>query len=92
MHVPWLYILNAQLKDQPHILKIRVSEEKNSSSEGHACRIAYFGVNGNGFIDHGVAAPVSRARGVAATVAADFRHSRDGGIGCGSGSLHRPRA
>lgn len=45
LHLPWYYVLNAELPDGKHSLRIRISEEKNESSKGNACRIAHFFVN-----------------------------------------------
>lgn len=45
LHLPWYYLLNAELTEQNHLLKIRISEDKNLASKGNACRIAHFFVN-----------------------------------------------
>ena len=45
LHLPWYYVLNAELPDGKHRLRIRISEKKNESSKGNACRIAHFFVN-----------------------------------------------
>ena len=46
IHLPWYYTLAGDLSPGKHDLEIRVSEEKNAQSKGHACRIRYFYVNG----------------------------------------------
>jgi len=48
LHLPWLYVLAAELEDGPHELTLRVATEKNKRSKGHACRIVHFAVNGQG--------------------------------------------
>ncbi len=45
LHLPWYYTLGEGLKTGKHLLKIRLSEEKNNMSVGRACRIRYFYVN-----------------------------------------------
>lgn len=45
LHLPWYYTLAANLNSGHHKLQIRVSENKNPQSKGHACRIRYFYVN-----------------------------------------------
>jgi sialidase-1 len=45
LHLPWYILLGSDLKKSNHILKIRVSEQKNKSSKGNACRIVNFLVN-----------------------------------------------
>ena len=45
LHLPWLYVLTANLDDNKHTLKLRVISEKNKESQGHTCRIAKFTVN-----------------------------------------------
>ncbi|MDB5135901.1 MAG: Alpha/beta hydrolase family protein [Mucilaginibacter sp.] len=45
LHLPWYILLGSDLKNGSHILKIRISEQKNKSSKGNACRIVNFLVN-----------------------------------------------
>ncbi len=45
LHLPWYIILNDELKDKKHTLRIRISSQKNSKSKGTACRILHFLVN-----------------------------------------------
>jgi sialidase-1 len=45
LHLPWYLLLGSDLKPGKHILKIKISEQKNSSSKGNACRIVNFLVN-----------------------------------------------
>ncbi|WP_019028943.1 SGNH/GDSL hydrolase family protein [Colwellia piezophila] len=48
LHIPWLYILAAELKPGvKNKLYVRISNEKNSKSKGHACRIVHIAVNGS---------------------------------------------
>jgi sialidase-1 len=48
LHIPWLYVLAAELKpDERHKLTVRISEKKNSKSKGHACRVVHLAVNGD---------------------------------------------
>lgn len=45
LHLPWYIILDDELKDQKHTLKVKISKDKNPKSLGNACRILYFLVN-----------------------------------------------
>jgi sialidase-1 len=45
LHLPWFLILGDELKNGSHILRIRLSHDKNEASKGTACRIRYFLVN-----------------------------------------------
>jgi len=48
LHIPWLSILAAELKPEvDHKLTVRISNEKNSKSNGHACRVVHIAANGN---------------------------------------------
>ncbi len=47
LHLPKYYMLEAELQPGKHKLKVRITNEKNENSKGHACRIAHFFVNGN---------------------------------------------
>ncbi len=42
LHLPWYYTLATGLEEGKHVLRIRVSAEKNKQSTGNACRIRYF--------------------------------------------------
>ena len=42
LHLPWYLVLGADLKPGKHTLNLKVSNEKNASSKGTACRIVYF--------------------------------------------------
>jgi pimeloyl-ACP methyl ester carboxylesterase len=46
LHLPWAYILDAELNPGSHEITIRTTDKKNPKSLGHACRIVYFLVNG----------------------------------------------
>lgn len=46
IHLPWYIILEDELKDKQHRIRIRMSADKNEKSKGNACRILYFLVNG----------------------------------------------
>jgi len=45
LHLPIYHLLGDNLSNGSHILKIKISDKKNSSSKGHACRIVHFLVN-----------------------------------------------
>ena len=45
LHLPWYYVLEAELPSSKHILTIRIINEKNNESEGNACRIKHFFIN-----------------------------------------------
>jgi sialidase-1 len=45
LHLPWYIMLGSDLKKGNHILKIRISDQKNSASKGNACRIVNFLIN-----------------------------------------------
>jgi len=45
LHLPWYLLLGDDLKKANHILRIRISEQKNKASKGNACRIVNFLVN-----------------------------------------------
>ncbi|MCG8311334.1 MAG: SGNH/GDSL hydrolase family protein [Cytophagales bacterium] len=45
LHLPWYYVLEAELKHEKHSLKIRISENRNPASNDHACRIKHFFIN-----------------------------------------------
>jgi len=45
LHLPWYYVLASELKSGRHILRIRISEDKNPESKGNSCRIKHFFIN-----------------------------------------------
>lgn len=45
LHIPWVYMLAAELEPGTHRLTIKVSEQKNEKSKGYASRIQQFLVN-----------------------------------------------
>lgn len=45
LHLPWYYVLEAELPSSKHILTIRIIEQKNNESKGNACRIKHFFIN-----------------------------------------------
>jgi len=45
LYIPWVYMLNTELENKTHILKIRLSENKNKQSNGTECIIRNFVVN-----------------------------------------------
>jgi sialidase-1 len=47
IHLPWYLLLGSDLDKRSHILKIRISADKNKASKGNACRIVNFLVNKN---------------------------------------------
>ncbi len=46
LHIPWAHVLTAGLPPGKHRLDIRIAAEKNAASNGHACRIVHWLVNG----------------------------------------------
>lgn len=46
LHLPCYWLLAGDLKKGKHTLHIRISQQSNKNSKGHACRIARFLVNG----------------------------------------------
>lgn len=46
VHLPWYYTLAADLSPGRHLLEVRIAEKKDERSNGHACRIRHFFVNG----------------------------------------------
>jgi len=46
LHLPCYYLLSGNLKKGKHTLHIRISNQNNKNSKGHACRIVNFLVNG----------------------------------------------
>jgi sialidase-1 len=45
LHLPWAYILDAELDPGIHELTLRTTNKKNENSSGYACRIVHFLVN-----------------------------------------------
>lgn len=45
LYLPWYVVLDGELSSSKHQIKIRISENKNEKSIGHACRIVHFLVN-----------------------------------------------
>jgi len=45
LHLPWAYVLNAELGPGAHDLTLRTTDQKNEKSCGYACRIVHFLVN-----------------------------------------------
>jgi hypothetical protein len=45
LHLPWLIMLDDELKEGRHTLILRTSTDKNPASKGYACRIHQFAVN-----------------------------------------------
>lgn len=45
LHIPWYHVLADELSNSKHILRIKISQDKNEKSKGTACRIIHFLVN-----------------------------------------------
>ncbi len=45
LHLPWVYVLAAELPEGAHRLKLRIAESAHPQSTGHACRIVHFAVH-----------------------------------------------
>ena len=45
LHLPWSYVLDAELGSGVHEITLRTTDKKNPKSRGYACRIVYFLVN-----------------------------------------------
>jgi sialidase-1 len=45
LYLPWYVVLGADLAQGEHVLKLKISNEKNPKSKGNACRIVHFLVN-----------------------------------------------
>jgi sialidase-1 len=45
LHLPWFLTLADDLNPGIHILRLKLSNDKNPASKGKACRIRYFYVN-----------------------------------------------
>ena len=46
LYIPWVYMLETELKDTDHKLVLRISKKKNPASQGTECQIRNFVVNG----------------------------------------------
>ena len=46
LHLPWVLMLESDLPDGKHLLTLRTTGGKNPNSQGNACRIVHFLVNG----------------------------------------------
>lgn len=46
LYIPWVYMLETELKDTHHKLILRISKKKNPASQGTECQIRNFVVNG----------------------------------------------
>jgi len=45
LHLPWAYVLDAELNPGSHELTLRTTDRRNPNSRGDACRIVYFLAN-----------------------------------------------
>lgn len=45
LHIPWVHVLESELKPVAHEIVIRIAPDKNRNSKGHACRIVNLLVN-----------------------------------------------
>ena len=45
LYIPWVYMLETELKDTDHKLVLRISKKKNPASQGTECQIRNFVVN-----------------------------------------------
>jgi sialidase-1 len=45
LHLPWAYVLDAELPSGVHELTLRTTDRRNPNSRGHACRIVHFLAN-----------------------------------------------
>lgn len=45
LHLPWYLILADGLEKKNHVLNVKILDQKNSQSKGHACRVVYFLAN-----------------------------------------------
>lgn len=45
LHIPWYYVLADELPNRKHILRIKISQDRNDKSKGNACRIIHFLIN-----------------------------------------------
>ncbi|MFB9057315.1 GDSL-type esterase/lipase family protein [Mariniflexile ostreae] len=45
LHLPWYFTLASGLENKKHVLELKIANEKDNQSNGHACRIRYVYVN-----------------------------------------------
>ena len=45
LHLPWYYVLESALPQGSHVLRLRISADRDPRSTGHACRIVHILVN-----------------------------------------------
>ena len=45
VYLPWYLLLGSGLRETPHMLRLRISGDRNPKSKGSACRIVHFLVN-----------------------------------------------
>lgn len=45
LYIPWVYMLETELKEAPHKLVLRISKKKNPQSKGMECQIRNFVIN-----------------------------------------------
>ena len=45
LHIPFAYVLDADLEEGNHVLMLRVSADRNPQSKGHCARVAHLLVN-----------------------------------------------
>ena len=46
LYLPWYILIQDRLPDGKHVLRLKVSDERNTESAGNTCRIVHFLVNG----------------------------------------------
>ncbi|MEO7212609.1 GDSL-type esterase/lipase family protein [Mucilaginibacter sp.] len=42
LHLPWYILFDGDLKPGKHVLKLKIADQHNANSKGHACRIVNF--------------------------------------------------
>lgn len=47
LHLPWAKMLASELTDESHEIELRIADQSDERSQGHAVRIIHFLVNGN---------------------------------------------
>mgnify|MGYP002630801167 CR=1 FL=1 len=47
LHLPWAYLLGQGLDEGAHTLKLRMTDQQNPKTKGHALRMTHFLVNGD---------------------------------------------
>lgn len=45
LHLPWVYVLEAEMEEGRHVLEIRTTDKHHPNSKGVSSRIIAFGVN-----------------------------------------------